>query len=120
MVSEAVKPLCQHIFAVPCCAMVTCRSLQQQLHVLYELHQLHIPVLLSDIRTIWLQDAVPFVRQTAAAAAGLEKAAAGGCDVAASPNVLLVDVSAATGTPAGHQQLLKQLAAAQAASKLGG
>jgi hypothetical protein len=34
--------------------------------------------------------------------------------------VLPVDVSAATGTPAGHQQLLKQLAAAQTASKLGG
>jgi hypothetical protein len=92
--------------------VLLCRALQQQLHVLYQLNKMQIPVLLSDIRTLWVQDAAAHAQAATAAAA----AQVGCCDIAVSPGVFPFNVTAAAGTTAGHPLLQQTLAAANTAA----
>lgn len=91
--------------------------MQQQLHVLYQLNKLQIPVLLSDIRTLWVQDAAAHFQAATASAASPQ---IGCCDVAVSPGVFPFDVTAAAGTTAGHPLLQQTLAAANTAASTTG
>lgn len=111
----AASYLCRAVL----CRVLLCRALQQQLHVLHQLNKVQIPVLLSDIRTLWVQDAAAHI-QAATAAAAAATPQVGCCDVVVSPGVFPFDVTAAAGTTAGHPLLQQALAAANAAANTTG
>lgn len=101
------------VLGLPVASSNSSRGLQQQLHVLYELNKMQIAVLLSDIRTLWVQDAAAHVQAATTAAAAAQ---AGCCDIAVSLGVFPFDVTTPAGTTAGHPLLQQTLAAANTAA----